>query len=225
MKSLKRHIQENLKFKINRDTKVSEYYPKTWDELRQIIENRFKELGPGTKAEPINFNDIDVSRMTTFYNGGVFNGTGIFQNTKFEYIDVSEWDVSNIINMSDMFAVCNKLKSIGDISNWDISNIKYMPGMFYGCKNLKSVGDLSNWDVSNVIDIGSMFFDCSKLKSIGDISNWNISNIKYMNHTFCNCEQLKSVGDLSDWNVSNVENINSMFDYSGITNTPKWYKE
>ena len=35
----------------------------------------------------------------------------------------------------------------GDISNWDVSNVKYMGNMFYGSV---FNGDISNWDVSNV---------------------------------------------------------------------------
>ena len=42
---------------------------------------------------------------------------------------------------------------------------------------------------------------------------------------FQGCEQLKSVGDLSKWDVSNVKRMNFMFNNSGITNIPKWYKK
>ena len=46
-----------------------------------------------------------------------------------------------------------------------------------------------------------------------------------MSDMFYMCKQLKSVGDLSNWNVSKVNYMNNMFDNSGITNIPKWYKE
>ena len=46
-----------------------------------------------------------------------------------------------------------------------------------------------------------------------------------MSTMFSNCKQLKSVGDLSKWNVSNVKFMNDIFNKSGITNIPKWYKK
>ena len=96
MKSLKYTLQESLRIGIN--DKPYTTSPLTWEELRQIIEDRYEELGPGTEQEPIDFNDIDVSSMTKF-----FEGRGLFENTKFEYIDISNWDVSNIEDAGDMF--------------------------------------------------------------------------------------------------------------------------
>ena len=89
MISLNNYIQEKLV--VNKNYKSYTTCPTTWKELRQIIEDRFEEQGPGIKHKPINFNDIDVSGMTTFYSGGN-NGIGLFQEKQFEYIDVSKWN-------------------------------------------------------------------------------------------------------------------------------------
>ena len=153
MKSLNTYIQEKLI--VNKSYKSYKYFPKTWEELRQIIIDRYEEQGPGTKKKPIDFNDINVSRIDTFYS--VSNFKGIFEKMEFEYIDVSDWDVSNVKNMHFTFLGCIKLKSVGDLSNWDVSKVENISLMFAGCKNLKSVGDLSNWDISNVKDMNSMF--------------------------------------------------------------------
>ena len=206
MKPLNRYIEEKLivfhpqvneKLVVNKNYNTYQYYPATWKELRHIIEERYKELGPGTKNKPIDFNDIDVSKITTFYSGGN-NGIGLFEHTKFEHINISDWDISNIENMNWMFADCEKLESIGDISNWNVSNVKYMGNMFKLCYMLKSIGDLSKWKVSNVENMQWMFYGCTSLKSVGDLSNWDILN----------------VGDMQ-----------YMFTASGITNKPDWYKE
>ena len=164
MKSLQDTIKESLRIGLNDSPETLQ--PKSWDELRQIINNRYKELGPGTAEEPIDFNDIDVSGMSTFYNK--INYTGIFEHTYFEYIDISDWDVSNIEDMRYMFYECKYLKSIGNISKWNTSNVKYMDNMFRNCENLTFVGDLSNWDVSHVDNIGYMFTD----SGITNIPNW-----------------------------------------------------
>ena len=146
--------QVNERLVVNKD--YNDPYtcaPASWEELRKIIEDRYYKLGPGTKQKPIDFNDVDVSNIDSFYNKDTNNG--IFDETKFEYIDISDWDVSNVKNMM---------------------------GTFYGCKNLKSVGDLSKWNVSKVKNMSYMFHVCVQLKSVGDLSNWNVSKVK---NTFC----------------------------------------
>ena len=193
MKSLVNYISERLV--INKDYKDVLIAPKSFDELRKIINDRYDKLGPGTKQKPIDFNDIDVSDIHSFYDED--NDKGIFEDTKFKYINISEWNVSNVKNMLGMFYICKQLKSVGDISNWDVSNVEDMTAMFYKCKQLKSVGDISNWDVSNVEDMCYMFYYCEKIKSIGDLSNWDASNVNHMNDMFYN---------------------------SGIINIPDWYK-
>ena len=167
MKSLINYISERLvifpsqvneRLVVNKDYK-SPYTcaPTSWEELRKIMEDRYNKLGPGTKQKPIDFNDIDVSNIDSFYNKDTNNG--IFDETKFEYIDISDWDVSNVEDMRNMFFKCEHLQSVGDLFAWNVSNVKYMSRMFYYCKQLKSVGDLSNWNVSKVNYMNNMFKD------------------------------------------------------------------
>ena len=232
MKTLTKYLNERLvifpsqvdeKLVINKDYK-NPYTcaPNTVEKLRKIIENRYNKFGKGTKDNPIDFNDVDVSNIDSFYDNNI--NIGIFEDLKFEYIDISDWDVSNVKNMVGMFYKCKQLKSIGDISDWDVSNVEDMSVMFYRCEKLTSVGDLSNWDISNVRDISSMFCNCEQLTSVGDLSKWNVSNVMDVGSIFYGCKQLKSVGDLSNWNISNVKNMYNMFKNSGITNIPKWYR-
>ena len=184
--------QFDEKLVINKDYKdLYTCVPASWEELRKIINDRYDKLGPGTKDKPIDFNDVDVSNIDSFYD----KRTGIFYNTKFEYIDLSDWDVSNVKDMGVMFNICKQLKSVGDLSNWNVSNVKEMGAMFYDCINLKSIGDLSNWDVSNVENMGHMFSGCDQLKSVGDISNWNVSNVKRMDFMFNN----SGITNIPDW--------------------------
>ena len=226
MKKLTTYLNERLvvnqrfdeKLVINKNYNPYTCAPKSFKELRKIIEQRYKEQGPGTEQKPIDFNDINVGNIDSFWDGN----RGLFEKTKFEYIDISDWDVSNVTDLGFMFSGCKQLKSVGDLSNWDVSKIEYMGGMFAGCENLKSVGDLSRWDVSNTEDISGMFGWCENLKSVGDLSRWDVSNTEDISGMFRGCKELKSVGDLSKWDVSKVEHMNQMFYNSGITNIPKW---
>jgi len=173
MKNLTEYITEKLmiipsqvneKLVVNKDYMKYNYSPKTPEELRQIILDRYKEHGPGTKDEPIDFNDIDVSEMITFYNK--HTGEGIFDETKFEYIDVSGWDVSKVEDMRYIFYNCKSLKEL-NISNWDISNVQKSQYMFYKCSDLEKLllPDFSKIENIKMID---MFNGCNP----NVIPNW-----------------------------------------------------
>ena len=119
MKSLTNYIQEKL---IIKKSKVSnyKYFPKTKEELKNIIKQRIKSEG-----NEVDLNDIDVSKITDMsylFEGTAFNG------------DISNWDVSNVENMSNMFYECESFNQ--DISGWDVSNVTSMSFMFNGCDKM-----------------------------------------------------------------------------------------
>ena len=202
MKSLNQYIQEKLiinkDYKDYSDTRI---VVKTVNELRKIIEDRYKKLGPGTKRNPIDFNDVDVSNINSFCERNI----GIFEKTKFKYIDITYWDVSNVYSTRHMFYGCKKLESVGDISKWDVSNVRFMPFMFSECKKINQ--DLSSWNVSKVIYMNDMFYGCKSFNQ--DLSKWNVSSVIDMSHMFGSCESFNQ--DLSNWDVSNVINMSNMF--------------
>ena len=176
MKSLPNYINEKLI--INKDYRDTTIVIKSFDELRKIIKDRYEKLGPGTEQNPIDFNDIDVSNIDSFYDH-----KGIFEKTKFKHIDISDWDVSNVTNMAYMFCMCKELESVGNISGWDVSNVTNMIGMFYESRSFNQ--DISSWDVSNVTSMSFMFYGCESFNQ--DISKWNVSNVIYNNKIFENC--------------------------------------
>ena len=114
MKSLKSYIQEKLTIKKSKYN----YFPETKKELKAIIKQRIKDEG-----NEVDLNDIDVSKitdMTSLFEGTDFNG------------DISEWNVSNVKNMSGMFWACKSFDK--DISSWDVSKVKYFNNIFYNCE-------------------------------------------------------------------------------------------
>ena len=121
MKALKEYItkhQISEKLTITKDSQINSYnyYPKTKDELKNLVNKLIKERG--YKAD---LNDIDTSEikdMSELFMRSEFNG------------DISEWDVSNVKDMSGMFS---RSKFNKDISKWNVSNVKDMWGMFYRC--------------------------------------------------------------------------------------------
>ena len=141
MKSLTHYIQEKLIIKKNKSSNYK-YFPQTRKELKEIILQRIKDEG-----NEVDLNDIDVSKITDMSN--LFEGTDFNGN-------ISQWDVSNVTDMTYMFYWCKKFNK--DISNWDVSNVKNMRYMFAYCKSFNK--DISNWDVSNVKGKLFIFDNC-----------------------------------------------------------------
>ena len=92
--------------------------------------------------------------------------------------------------MNSMFNYCKVLTSL-DVSNFDTSNVTDMSWMFYDCIALTSI-DVSNFDTSNVTDMSSMFSYCRSLTTIYVSNLWSINNVTVSKDMFYN--SIKLVG-------------------------------
>ena len=112
----------------------------------------------------LHYQRIDIAYSKSFGSVGFRlaatrnQSTGYMENT-----DLSQWNVTNITNMSELFR--NSLYA-GELSQWDVSSVTDMSGMFWGST---FNGDISNWDVSNVVNYSYMFSDSAYTK---DLSSW-----------------------------------------------------
>lgn len=119
-----------------------------------------------------------------------------FNNSGLKQINVSNWDTSNITNMSNTFSHCELLTSI-DVSKWNTSKVTDMASMFSSCGTLRSI-DVSKWNTSNVTDISGMFFGCGLLHSV-DITGWDTSKVTSMDRMFFNCSSLTTITGVLDF--------------------------
>ena len=194
---------------INNDEIVLKYVNKINHEIKMIFGKNFVK------------NNRDKCKI-------IFKGEEIELCTDLETIDNNEIEIklkgiSNITDMSYMFAGCMLISSLPDISQWNTQNVTNMSHLFSGCESLLSLPDISNWNTQNVRDMSFMFFDCKSLLYLPDISNWNTQNVINMSNMFFDCQSLLYLPDISNWNTQNVRNMEKMFDCCNkqILNIPK----
>jgi surface protein len=126
-------------------------------------------------------------------------------------LDVSDWDVSNVTNMAYTFWHCYSLENL-DVADWDVGNVTTFEDMFAGKHNLgnmKVVPAVENWDMSSATSIRDMFYGCAQIETL-DLSKWVVTDVKDMRHTFADCFGLKSI-NFSGWNTPNLENLDGTF--------------
>jgi len=117
--------------------------------------------------------------------------------------DISGWDVSHVVDMSNMFNGAEKFNQ--PIGDWDVSNVNSMFCMFQATYSFNQpIGD---WDVSNVTNMFGMF-DCAKDFN-QDIGSWNVSNVGVMIYMFAGAKAFNQ--NIGNWDVSNVGSMDSMF--------------
>lgn len=127
-------------------------------------------------------------------------------------LDLSAWNLNNVIDMSGLFQYCSSLTSLKLPKVLDTKKIQSMTSMFSGCSALTSI-DLSGWNVENVTEMGDLFYDCSNLKVL-NLSGWTPKSLTKIYRMFLNCTSLESI-NLSGWNLENMTEIQYMF--SGCT--------
>ncbi|MGQ4244986.1 BspA family leucine-rich repeat surface protein, partial [Enterococcus casseliflavus] len=89
-------------------------------------------------------------------------------------LDVSNWDTSQVTNMTTMFQDARSLTTL-DVSQWNTSQVRNMSTMFNQAQSLKEL-DVSNWDTSQVTNMTTMFQDARSLTTL-DVSNWDTSQV------------------------------------------------
>ena len=153
-----------------------------------------------------NWATSEVTNMKNLNFGQIFNE------------DIGKWNVSNVIDMSFMFA--HAISFNQDIGKWDVSNVNNMDAMFYNARSFNQ--DIGNWDVSSVTNMESMFRNTVEFNQ--DIGSWDVSSVTNMEFMFYGSliKTLKFNNGGSDriklWNVSNVINMKYMFKYAFLFN-------
>ena len=149
--------------------------------------------------------DIDLSNFDT---SQVTNMSGMFSGMRnLTTLGLSNFDTSKVTDMSFMFGSMSNLTSL-DLSNFNTSQVTNMREMFLGMTNLTSL-NLSSFDTSKVTSMQYMFFGMSNLTTL-NVSNFDTSQVTDMSDMFRDMSSLTTL-DLSSFDTSKVTNMGGMF--------------
>ena len=207
-----------------------------------------KTLITGINAQKGN-NFTHGSWFTVIMDQIVINNDNIYQEVK-DYIDngtssnaynvygqISQWDTSQITDMSGLFQDASGFNE--DITGWDVTNVTDMRNMFNGA-SVFNQPDISGWNVTNVTNFTDMFSNSGMVGVTGNHSQ-NGNNFTYgswftvimdqivLNDT--NIHQLveeyttdpltveltnayKTYGHISTWDTSRVTDMSELFQYT-----------
>lgn len=182
----------------------------------KLFEGKTKYNGPNTFDS---LRTIDFGG--NFDTSNVVNMSGIFANDRelSELSDLSSWDTSNVVDMSAMFKMNNNLTKLEGLSSWDVANVTDMSEMFSGMEKITSFDDIANWNIDKVENMSNLFSFDLRLTSLLFIQNWDVSHVKDFGYLFNNCVQLTTVGDLTKWDLSSANNMSGIFkDCSSLIN-------
>ena len=149
--------------------------------------------------------DIDLSNFDT---SQVTNMSGMFSGMRnLTTLDLSNFDTSKVTDMSFMFGSMSNLTTL-DLSNFNTSKATNMSEMFLGMANLTSL-NLSSFDTSKVTSMRFMFFGISSL-TVLNLSSFDTSQVTDMSDMFRDMSSLTTL-DLSSFDTSKVTNMGGMF--------------
>jgi len=123
----------------------------------------------------------DLSSVTSMY--------AMFQGARYFNGDVRDWDVSNVTDMSYVFAGGSSplyasaswsTHFNGDVSGWDVSSVTDMTALFrYASWFDQPIG---GWDVSKVTSMSVMLARASSFNQ--PIGDWDVSSVTDMSGLF-----------------------------------------
>lgn len=160
----------------------------------------------------ISLNWIDVS--------GLVNLSGLFKGISgYVCVDISDWDVSSVVNAKEMFKDSFIEVAAEDL---DFSSLETAENMF---KNAKMVPKcVETWKFKKLKNMEGCFSGCLSIDA--DISKWNTKTVKNMKKCFVNVDF--NVNDyaqegLRNLEVKNVQDFSEMFSgSSGCFDLSEW---
>lgn len=138
------------------------------------------------KLEELDFSNFDLSKVTSFNN--TFAHCSGLKNVKFPT------EMGMITNLYYTFTSCNVLEEI-DLKNFNLSKMTDMSNCFENCWNLKKI-DLSFLNNTVLRKTGYLFRRCYQLQEIY-LDNLNLTQITTFSYMFTDCGSKLPTGQLT----------------------------
>ncbi len=217
----------------NRFSDCTEYDPDTDECINEVEYVRFYNVDLHMYLEPgkyyLNensskffmdfvFDDTLTDLITEFDSSLVVDASYMFYHSKIDKLDLSNWNTSNVTNMSHMFEGYYRGSDFGilysieniDVSNFDTSKVTDMSYMFAYCDKITGL-DLSKFETDNVTDFSGMFLDNYLLLNIHMNPNkFKTGSALNLSSMFENCGSLQSL-DVSKFDTSKCKYFDLMF--------------
>lgn len=116
--------------------------------------------------------------------------------------DISNWDTSNVTDMSGMFAYASSFDQ--SLNNWNTSKVTEMSYMFQWASSFDQ--PIWNWNTKNVTNMEEMFAWAELFNQ--PLNSWNTSNVTNMKYMFRWTRAFNQ--NINNWNTSNVTDIEGM---------------
>ena len=162
-----------------------------------------------TELEYLDLSSFDTSNVNHFE--GMFGRCYKLKEIK----GIDKFITNKSINMKGMFNECCELKYL-NLSNFDTSNVTDMSYMFYCCEKMKEIKGINKFNTIRVGDMKQMFNECKELEYL-DLSNFKTQIVNSMRSMFENCNKLKYL-NLSNFTIKDICDTEDMLLFKGKNN-------
>ncbi len=174
---------------------------------------------------PLNWNLGSGTQFQGMFNNSAFNQTlgiqsltgnlqGMFSNCPYNQPEISNWNMSGVVNMSSMFdgGSINQ-----NLSSWDMSTVENIFSMFRGCGSYNNGGQPLDWsDSSSLLVCSSLFRQCAVFNQpiFLDTSNASSFNAMFLQAVSFDqslnlrIDSLNSMADMftgASWSTGNLD--------------------
>jgi surface protein len=169
--------------------------------------------------------------------------TSMFQNTTRFNQNISNWNVSRVVNMTNMFNTASAFNNGGALTDtsgnsltWYVPLCKSFASMFLNAaafnQPIPFLVDTSGISVGTTVSLASMFQNTSTTVATTfnqNLSSWNVSRVTAMNLMFSrsgaalpfnNGSLINDASNTLTWNAPNCINFSGMFVFSTAFNQP-----
>ena len=113
--------------------------------------------------------------------------------------------LTNVTNMSSMFAACTILNGPSNINSWNTSSVTTMYNMFSGASAFNQ--NIGSWNTSAVTDMAQIFNEAPAFNQ--NIGSWNTGAVTNMSFMFSGASTFNQ--NIGSWNTASVTNMSGMF--------------